>query len=295
MFAVPETCADGLCSESADVYSVGMFMYTRLNGGLLPWQTRPGDNSELQTILDRRAEHLPEIPGVEPMLMNILRKATSPDPLERYRSAEEMLCALSGQQKTSVYSSCFSREIRVGDTVQFGTYYSEKGIFNPRMKPMEWLVLAIDATNEEKPCALIISRDTVDCMKFSDSASFANWDNSVLNGFLNREFLNVLCRSGADRERIRNSGMLKDVFLLSADDVVSYRDILLPNLAKATKHAAQNGVLQNEYGNTCWWLRSTDSNGRHASFVAYNGELRRSGCRVDSDGIGVRPAIWLTL
>ena len=95
----PEYFWDSEGSASADVYSLGMLLYAACSGGYLPFQPRDGELTPKgrSGALRKRMKGEPIEPptGVTPMLAEVIRKALSYEPEDRFISAEEFLRALS--------------------------------------------------------------------------------------------------------------------------------------------------------------------------------------------------------
>ncbi len=83
----------------SDLYSLGVTMYTLLNGGNAPFYDAAVGNLEgAQTAMRRRldGEKFPVIEGVDSRLMDIIYKLCEPSPDDRYQTAQELHDALAG-------------------------------------------------------------------------------------------------------------------------------------------------------------------------------------------------------
>ena len=75
--------------ERSDLYSLGVTMYTMLNGGKVPFYTTEDNESE---AMRRRTsgEKFPNLKGVRPELLRIINKLCAPDPNKRYQNADRL-------------------------------------------------------------------------------------------------------------------------------------------------------------------------------------------------------------
>ncbi len=98
-YMAPEVVKEKMYNRTVDLYSLGLIMYKILNGGVPPFLS--SDKKNISTDMRRNAderrlngEPLPELPGTAEELLNIILKACSFDPRNRYQTAEEMGDAL---------------------------------------------------------------------------------------------------------------------------------------------------------------------------------------------------------
>ena len=163
---------------------------------------------------------------------------------------------------------------------------------------MVWVVL--EAKDDR---VLLISEKVLDCKRLNDVGQDVSWETCTLRQWLNSSFLNEIF---TDQEKdkileveLSNSpgNNTKDrIFLLSVDETKKY----LGSEAGAvpTMYAEWKGVkVDFKYDNRCrYWLRtgrndSLDSN--YFANVGYSGEIHDLGLKVQSDKVGVRPALWV--
>ena len=163
---------------------------------------------------------------------------------------------------------------------------------------MVWVVL--EAKDDR---VLLISEKVLDCKRLNEVGQDVSWETCTLRQWLNSSFLN---ETFTDKEKdkileveLRNSpgNNTKDrIFLLSIDETKKY----LGSEADAipTMYAEWKGVkVDFKYDNRCrYWLRtgrndSLDSN--YFANVGYSGEIHDLGLKVQSDKVGVRPALWI--
>lgn len=94
-YMAPEVFRGGDYDSTADIYSLGVVMYTLLNGNRGPFMPEPSmkltPRAEEEARLRRfRGEPVPVIQSVSPILGGIIQKACSADPKNRYRTASGM-------------------------------------------------------------------------------------------------------------------------------------------------------------------------------------------------------------
>jgi len=92
-YAAPEQCSSTGGQQRlgayTDIYEAGVSLFELLTG------TNPFDAPTLQQMVRlHRTEVLPYVPGIPRSLIDVLRKATSFDPSERYQSAKTFKCAI---------------------------------------------------------------------------------------------------------------------------------------------------------------------------------------------------------
>ena len=183
-----------------------------------------------------------------------------------------------------------------GMRISFGKYAQTSPI--AESEDVVWIVL--DAEDEK---VLLLSEKVLDCKRLNDIGIDVSWETCTLRQWLNSSFMNEIFTNEEKNEiieaELRNSSgnSTKDkVFLLSADEVEEY----LGSEAGAipTTYAERKGVkVDFKYDNTCrYWLRT----GRHKgidcdyfSYVGYSAKVDNLGVKVQSDKIGVRPAVWV--
>lgn len=143
------------------------------------------------------------------------------------------------------------------------------GVYNG--KPLNWIYLG----HYDDETDLFLSEDII-CKRQFDS-KLNDWFNSELAKWLSVEITNEAFLLSEYRQLVplKVGGLYGfKLFLLSNDEYEKYRDEI-PNL-----HCE-------------WWLRSQGYGEDLVAFVKTDGSVRRSGCGVRSDDIGVRPALRL--
>jgi hypothetical protein len=207
----------------------------------------------------------------------------------------------------------------VGDVVKLGGYeqdnYASNGI-----EDIKWEILEI---SEGK--ALLVSKYVLECKKYNETYTEVTWETCTLRAWLNDTFYSIAFGS-VEKEFIQtvtipnednayfgtdNGNDTTDkVFLLSAEEALRYyapdkMDKLYSNYyihtdgalqCPATAYAKAQGVYVDSYSECSdWWLRASGSGNNQASTVGESGMLSQWGSFMDSDYIGVRPALWINL
>jgi len=186
--------------------------------------------------------------------------------------------------------------LKSGDQLTFGNYQGEA---------IQWRVLVVESGR-----ALIFSRKILDAKPYNITLNDATWETSTLRAWLNNSFYHSAFTE-AERERISETFVLnsdnpafetaggrntKDrVFLLSLDEAGNYLSSDGVHKAFPTAYAKLRGAQATEIGTGWWWLRSPGSQSNLATLVSFTGFVIDYGFRVDNEGGGVRPALWLSL
>lgn len=92
LYMPPEVSANRTFDARSDIYSLGLSLYTLFNHGQ-PAFSGVGDIGKAIKIRLSGAM-LPDIPGLSPAIMNILRTACNPNPALRYQNAGQLAAAL---------------------------------------------------------------------------------------------------------------------------------------------------------------------------------------------------------
>ena len=163
-----------------------------------------------------------------------------------------------------------------------------------------WIVLNV---KDEK--ALLLSEKVLDCKRLNEKGVDVTWETCTLRQWLNSSFLD---ETFTDEEKnmiaeveLRNEpgNNTKDkIFLLSEDEAKEY----LGSEAGAipTTYAEWRKVKVNsKYENRCrYWLRTgafSSVASDYFTYVGYGGNVEDFGLKVQSDKIGVRPALWVNM
>ncbi|MBR4947450.1 MAG: hypothetical protein IKZ29_02690 [Clostridiales bacterium] len=233
-------------------------------------------------------------------------------------------CAKSGdsgspsdtESETASETSEEDDGISVGDHIVFGNY-QQKTDSDP--EPIEWRVLEI---KDDK--ALIITEYLLEPHVYNIEMEDVTWENSSLRKWLNGDFYDAAFsnseKSHIQTVTIRNpdnplygtpggNDTEDKVFCLSLEEVQVYFADTNDRMTAATDYAISRGAsinednkLENGMKTGWWWLRTPASSANRAAEVDCFGNIdtvinadRVDGCLVFSEGICVRPAIWITL
>ena len=193
-------------------------------------------------------------------------------------------------------------------TIKFGRYPQASKNENSLI---EWLVLKIDGSK-----ALLISKYALDCQKYNTTDTSVTWETCTLRRWLNGSFINSAF-SAAEQKQILHTTVTSDrnpsystypgnntkdkVFLLSIAEAQKYFSSDSTGQCQGTAYCFAQGGDQDSDGRCSWWLRSPDYFSRDCVSIVNNYGV--AGCRLYhvtrslpfSDGITVRPALWINL
>ena len=231
-------------------------------------------------------------------------------------------CAKSGnpsETESETVTSETSEEddgISVGDHILFGNY-QQKTDADP--EPIEWRVLEI---KDDK--ALVITEYLLEPHVYNIEMEDVTWEDSSLRKWLNGDFYDTAF-SAKEKSHIQTVTIQNpdnplygtpggndtedNVFCLSLEEVQIYFADANDRMAALTDHAVSRGAsvnednkLENGMKTGWWWLRTPASSANRAAEVDCFGNIdtvinddRVDGCLVFSEGISIRPAVWITL
>ena len=176
---------------------------------------------------------------------------------------------------------------KVNDEATLGTY-SEKDI--------EWQTLAIDQENGK---ALLIAKDCIVVMPYhsADSAE-ATWETSTLRAWLNAEFYETAFNS-EDQLLILETELTtepnSETGIAGGNDTID--KVFVLSEAEVRKYFATDEAMIAQFGgeNVSWWTRTSGINIRSSVCTYKGGDLYTTGNHNDTEGVGVRPAMWISL
>ncbi len=199
------------------------------------------------------------------------------------------------------------KNIKAGDTYTFGTYEQDNDTSNGA-EAIEWTVL-----DKKDDKLLVISKYALDCQPYNSEDVEVTWESCTLRTWLNDEFLSeafsvdeqsviALTTVTTDENPSYDTDPGNDtedkVFLLSIAEAEEYFSTDEERKCVPTAYAIAQGAYTSSVGGkgTClWWLRSPGGIQRSAADVGYDGSVRHHGYYVHSDGVAVRPALWINL
>ena len=195
--------------------------------------------------------------------------------------------------------------VSVGDIITFGRY-EQDDISSNGKKTIKWIVLA-----KEDNRILIISKYALDCRPYNNEWMDVAWGSCTLRTWLNDFFYNDAFNP-TEKARIRQTKLKNDggndtedrVFLLSISEAESYFNSNGARMCTPTDYAKKRGAPSTyEYTKGgrdigYWWLRSPRTQNTRfykAANVRRDGSINYNGIRVDSNLLGIRPAMWINL
>lgn len=219
--------------------------------------------------------------------------------LDGYKDSSEKAYFCFDEYKTETLMSA-----DVGDYVIFGAY--EQDNVSNGWEAIEWLVLEKQGNQ-----ILVISKYALDNQVYNTSNTDITWENCSLREWLNNDFLNAVF-SDSEKEMIPTVMLSADdtiyksdpgnatqdrVFLLSLSEVEKYLTSYDARKCMPTDYAIANGAYAaSDSGYCCWWwVRTPGMKQNYAASIHKDGLLHEIGEPVDTGGIAVRPAIWISL
>ena len=197
-------------------------------------------------------------------------------------------------------------EVAVNDHVFFGHYEQDNDLTNGA-EAIEWRVLKVE--NGE---ALLISQYALDSQPYNEKYAVALWSECTLRQWLNDTFLKEAF-SQEEQARIEEVLVVNDdnphystrggedtmdrVFLLSEAEVLEFFPQQEQRTCQATEYAkAQGAYVDENNGNSWWWLRSPGVRPVDACGVRADGRISGYGSRdVNRPSGTIRPVIWVTM
>lgn len=180
-----------------------------------------------------------------------------------------------------------------GSRVYFGHYEQDKNPLNGN-EPILWRVLEVGEDS-----LLLLSEYGLICKNYNETFTNVTWETSTLRAWLNGAFLDAAFTNkekeaiqdtqvvNKDSKTYKTSGgndTIDKVFLLSYDEVQNNAygfQSGISNKSKSrqmrlTKSALEEGYVNKDNGNTCWWLRSPGITNQYAAYVFTVGSITES-------------------
>ena len=208
--------------------------------------------------------------------------------------------------------------VQVGDVIHLGEVSFSAWYGGEFKEDIAWRVLAI-----EDGRVLLIAEDIIELRPYNERRVDTTWEQSTIRQWLNTDFYNGLPQKvkqyaattlliNADNPTYGTPGgnnTTDKVFLLSIDEANKYFrssagwqadiNLTLATILWANGEYADDGVVFGQYvselGCWVWWLRSPGHDADRAAFVFDVGEIYGLGTDLVFDGVGVRPAMWLSM
>ena len=189
-----------------------------------------------------------------------------------------------------------------GDTVTFGHYEQDNDITNGP-EEIEWQVL-----DNSGDGILVISKYALDCQRYNNTRASMTWEDCSLRSWLNSAFLSeaflpeeqaliptVTALAGKNFSNGTSTGNDTEdqVFLLSIDETEKYFFFEKDRLCTPTLYARSQGCTTNSYSICWWWMRTTGEYSNTAAYVNSDGPIYKAGAHIETNNIGVRPALWI--
>ena len=164
-----------------------------------------------------------------------------------------------------------------------------------RISDIEWLVLRHEGNR-----TLLISKDALDYLKFSETGAEVTWETSSLRKWLNETFINSAF-SEEEKRMIMNVSVAADkthslgakagndtvdkIYLLDSVEANLYLNSINARTCLPTEYCHARGAANPGR----WWLRSP------GAYVSGDGYVNFGGRSVFSSYNAVRPTLWINL
>ena len=217
-----------------------------------------------------------------------------------YLLAVVMVCALNITAFAGG-SNRFSR-LRVGDTVDFGSYEQDNNLGNGK-EPIRWIVVETFSN-----CIKLVSQSILDSRVYDAGIWEAPWENSGIRQWLNNDFYNTAFNY--DEQRLMELGKNHNqggyytpdrnntydmVWLMNLKEISAYFGSSdKSRICYPTVYARASGVYTGQYGSSWWWTRTPGENTYHTAYVGNLGNIDYKGNPVNWTGGGIRPVILVS-
>ncbi len=200
-------------------------------------------------------------------------------------------------------SSVLLNNLKVGDVFTFGEY-EQDNVSADGVEAIEWVVLSKGADR-----ILAVSKFALDAKPYNEYSDDVTWETSALREWLNGEFYDTafdyfekeqilkVTLENPDNERYGTKGgeRTRDkIFLLSVDEANKYYKTDDDRICEASPFAQAHGAYAGRSnGATFWWLRTPGDDVTSVVSVDNAGSIYLGGDIIDTEGVAVRPAMWL--
>ena len=216
-------------------------------------------------------------------------------------SAEKRKEIIAGAE----YKQTKIKEAKEGETVFLGVF--EQDCDYDEKEKIEWIVL-----KKQEDKALLISRYVIDCRVYNSENRNATWASCELRDWLNGNFYTssftseekrlILTTEIAPGETSPDDEVTSydKIFLLSLKELEEYFPTAEERKCYPTEYAKAKGVTTNLSWNAdnlhdCWWWLRDCNTKHYTPIVVLAGTILYDGMYYNKDGIGVRPAMWVSL
>ena len=200
-------------------------------------------------------------------------------------------------------------DVRYGDALLslVTCSYEQDNVLTNGKEPLEWIVLKTEGDR-----AMLITRYLIDARAYHKAFVKMTWSECTLRQWLNDTFLKETF-SQEEQARIQEVLVVNDdnphystrggedtmdrVFLLSEAEVLEFFPQQEQRTCQATEYAkAQGAYVDENNGNSWWWLRSPGVRPVDACGVRADGRISGYGSRdVNRPSGTIRPVIWVTM
>ncbi len=226
-----------------------------------------------------------------------------------YNEALELFLNLrfnDSEERVAEIQKILASNAKTGDTIFLGSYEQDGDESNGK-ELIEWIVA--DTANGR---ILLVSKDALEVMAFSEKSDDISWENSSIRSWLNGAFINDAFTKDEQDDIIQTTLMSSQInaeegsedmqaglqrtrdkiFLLSAEDLESYFPEATSRTCVLSAQAAKSGIKTGPNGACNWWLRSLDpEKGWSIQTVSgVDGSVMNSSYEFKN---AVRPAMWI--
>lgn len=186
-----------------------------------------------------------------------------------------------------------------GNIVTLGSW-EQDGVADNGREPLRWIVVEAG-----EGYSLLVSERIIAHQPYTDLFVLTTWENSALRAWLLDSFVPA---AFSEQERAliislpqllqaaSRHGVVYDPTnsdLATMLDEHQVRQLLSGGAAQATAEAIRQGVTAQEDGYARYWLCMPDYDADDAQVVSFDGTIDSRGVAVNTEGVGVRPAIYL--
>ncbi len=220
-----------------------------------------------------------------------------------YNEALELFSDLrfnDSEERAAEIQKILASNAKIGDTIFLGSYEQDGDESNGKER-IEWVV-----ADRMSGRILLVSKDALEVMAFSDRSEDLSWEDSSIRIWLNGTFINdaftkdeqedillsTLLNSQNDEDATEIQKTRDKIFLLSEDELAEYYPDNSSRTCVLTIQAAKSGMKTGPDGACNWWLRSLnpEKSGSVKTVSGVDGSILDSSCELRS---AVRPAMWI--
>ena len=231
---------------------------------------------------------------------------------EKYMEARTWFMLLSGykdsdekaNQAYELWKTERFSDVKIGDEIVCGVYEQDNNTSNGS-EDIEWLVLDVKDSK-----VLVVSKYAIECLPYHSSNTNITWEACSLRAWLNEEFIAeafseteqaiiaeaTVSPDNNEYYHMNSGNTTKDrVFLLSVPETWNYFESNDTRYCKPTKYALSRGAWADDRGIGWWWLRTPGAEQNKVSCGNNDLGINQMGVETNTDYIGVRPAMWISI